>query len=167
MKALSAVFVLLVIAVVSGASPVTALAAENRPDAVSMWEYRVLTKEQVLDLGKKDLAAGLNKLGDEGWELVVAEPAYIFKRPKDQLRKQVAEVKRRIALIEADVEQLKDRAAWAERMAKKGYLSGQQVDAEKRRLRAAETALDEARNGLKALPPDPKEPVEKANKPEK
>jgi Bacterial type II/III secretion system short domain len=37
------------------------------------WEYQVLTKEQVADLGKKNLAAGLNKLGDESWELVAVE----------------------------------------------------------------------------------------------
>jgi hypothetical protein len=39
------------------------------------WEYQVLTKEQVAGLGKKDLAAGLNKLGDESWELVAVEAA--------------------------------------------------------------------------------------------
>jgi hypothetical protein len=37
------------------------------------WEYQVLTKEQVADLGKNNLAAGLNKLGEESWELVAVE----------------------------------------------------------------------------------------------
>jgi hypothetical protein len=56
------------------------------------WEYRVLSAPQVRELGKKDLEAGLNKLGDEGWELVAIDPAtkaikvtsaeYYFKRPK-------------------------------------------------------------------------------------
>src|SRR5262249_25272463 len=69
-------------------------AKENLP---SKWEYRVLTKEQLAELGKKNLAAGLNKIGEEGWELVTVQsgpareggargfsegPAeYYFKRP--------------------------------------------------------------------------------------
>jgi hypothetical protein len=64
------------------------------------WEYKVLTKDVIAELANKDFAAGLNKLGDEGWELVAVEPAqagargagaggrgareaeYYFKRPK-------------------------------------------------------------------------------------
>jgi len=59
------------------------------------WEYKVLTPTAIEELGGKDggaLAAGLNKLGDEGWELVAIEPGhvpppvklprYVFKRPK-------------------------------------------------------------------------------------
>jgi type II secretory pathway component GspD/PulD (secretin) len=45
----------------------------------------------VFELGKKDFAAGLNKAGEEGWELVAVLPAhqggqpeYYFKRPKGQ-----------------------------------------------------------------------------------
>jgi hypothetical protein len=167
MKAVPAGFVLLAVGVAGAASPVTALPAEGRPDAVTRWEYRVLTKEQVLDLGKNDLGAGLNVLGDGGWELVAAEPAFIFKRPKDQARRRAEEVKRRIALVEADVEQLKDRAAWAERMARKGFLTEQQVNAERSRLRAAEGALDAARDELKALPAVPKESAGPERKPEK
>src|SRR5262249_17423409 len=37
------------------------------------WEYQVLTKEQVADLGKKNLAAGVNKLGGDSWELGAVE----------------------------------------------------------------------------------------------
>jgi hypothetical protein len=167
MKAIPTGFVLLAVGVAGAAPPVTALAAEGRPDAVARWEYRVLTKEQVVDLGKKDLAAGLNALGDDGWELVVTEPAFIFKRPKGLARRQAEEVKRRIALIEADVEQLRERAAWAEPMARKGFLTDQQVDAERSRLRAAEGALDAAREELKAFPADLKEPAGPERQPEK
>jgi hypothetical protein len=53
---------------------------EKRPDAVSSWEYRILMKEQIIELGKKDLTAGLNKLGEQGWELAAVETAFIFKR---------------------------------------------------------------------------------------
>jgi hypothetical protein len=167
MKAIPTGFVLLAVGVACAAPPVTAPAADGRPDAVARWEYRVLTREQVLDLGKKDLAAGLNALGDDGWELVVAEPAFILKRPRDLARRRAEEVKRRLALIEADVEQLRERAAWAGRMARKGFLTEQQVDAERLRLRAAEGALDAVREELKALPADPKEPAGPERQPEK
>jgi len=61
----------------------------------SKWEYRVLTPSAIEELDGKDvgtLAAGLYKLGDDGWELVTIEPGhvsppvklprYVFKRPK-------------------------------------------------------------------------------------
>jgi hypothetical protein len=159
--------VLLVISFACGALQAPALAAEGKPEAVAKWEYRVLTKEQVIDLGKKDLAAGLNQLGDEGWEFVAIDAAYIFKRPKDQVRKQLDKIKTQIALAESDVASIKDRVAWSERMAKKGYLSDQQVEVERVQLKRAEMALDTARRELKTVPSDPKEPVEKERKPEK
>ena len=132
--------------VATGAPPQPASGAEGKSAPVRQWEYRVLSKGEIFSLGKRDLAAGLNKLGDEGWELVVFETSYIFKRPKVQ---PAAGVKRRIALAEAEVEQLKDRVAWAERMAKKGYLTRQAVEAERAKLSRAEMALDEARKGRK------------------
>jgi hypothetical protein len=167
MKTISTGFALLAIGVACAILQVTPLVAEEKPDSVFQWEYRVLTKEQILDLGNKDLAGGLNKLGDEGWELVVVDAAYIFKRPKDQIRKQVAEIKRKITLMESDVESRKDRVAWAERMAKKGYMSNQRVEAERLRLKVAESALEEARTELKSFLLDPKESPGKDNKPEK
>jgi hypothetical protein len=58
------------------------------------WEYRLATRQQLLELGKNDVAAGLNKVGAEGWELVAVRPGagrpegrgdaateYYFKRP--------------------------------------------------------------------------------------
>src|SRR5262249_34965896 len=67
--------------------------------APARWEYQVMTKEQVIGVGKKDLAAGLNKLGEDGWELVAVEPSqttdrdrkdteYYFKRLKTHQRAQ-------------------------------------------------------------------------------
>jgi len=52
------------------------------------WEYKVLNRGEIADLGNKDFATGLNKLGDEGWEMVALGPGvrntqeYYFKRPK-------------------------------------------------------------------------------------
>jgi ABC-type Fe3+-hydroxamate transport system substrate-binding protein len=142
-------------------------AAELKPDGVTRWEYRVLTKDQVLDLGKKDFTVGLNKLGAEGWELIAFEGGYIFKRPKDQDRKQVEEIKQQIALAESDLEAWKDRVTWVERMVKKGYMTERQLQNERAQLTRVEMALDWARKALKNLSADPKEPDEKERQPQK
>src|SRR5207302_345137 len=118
--------------------PQLSWSAEEKRVTASRWEYRVLTKEQVLDLGKKDLTAGLNTLGDQGWELVAIDGSYIFKRSKEQIRKQIDDLKTQIALIETDVEFLKERVAWSERMFKRGYVSGQHLQAERAVLQRAE-----------------------------
>ncbi len=138
-----------------------ASAAEPKSAVVFRWEYRVLTEEQVTALGKKDLTAGLNKLGDEGWELVTAGARYIFKRPKDLAQKQAAEIQRQVAAAEADVEAWKDRVSWSERMLRKGYLTEKHVEAERTQLKRAEAALDVARRALQNLPAAPNEPAQK------
>jgi hypothetical protein len=47
------------------------------------WEYKVVSELDILNLGKNDLAAGLNKLGEESWELIGFEKTrFIFKRQK-------------------------------------------------------------------------------------
>src|SRR5262249_27297507 len=148
-------------------SPAVVRSAEPRPELVIKWEYRILTKEQVLELGKKDLTAGLNALGDEGWELVAAEPSYIFKRPKGPSLRQVEAIKRQLLLARSDVEMWKDRVAWAERMVKKGYLTERQLQADQARLKAAEAALEALEKELKTSPADPKPVPEKEPKPEK
>jgi hypothetical protein len=167
-KTILMAFVLLAFGVV-GAGRTTARSAEPPSPAAPRWEYRALTKAKLLDLGKNDLEAGLNQLGDEGWELVAVDASftYTFKRPKGQAQKQLEDVKAQISLIEADVESLKDRVAWAERMARKGFMTDQQVQAERARLKRAEAALDRARRELKALPSDPRGPAEKERQPEK
>jgi len=119
-------------ALAGAASQVAAFTAEAAPGAVTRWEYRVLTKAQVTDIGKKDLAAGLNALGEEGWELAAVEPAYIFKRPRRQTKRE--DLLRQVSLAESDVAMWKDRAAWSERMARNGYLTERQAQADVRRL---------------------------------
>jgi uncharacterized protein (TIGR03067 family) len=56
------------------AAPAAEPSAPEKGPAAAKWEYQVLTRAQVADLGKKDVGAGLNKLGSEGWELVTVEP---------------------------------------------------------------------------------------------
>jgi hypothetical protein len=49
------------------------------------WEYLVKPREAFTSQGKDEIAAGLNKLGDEGWELVSIDAGagtYVFKRAK-------------------------------------------------------------------------------------
>jgi hypothetical protein len=47
------------------------------------WEYKVLAEAYVEKLGEGELAAGLDQLGEEGWELVGGEKGrLIFKREK-------------------------------------------------------------------------------------
>jgi hypothetical protein len=160
--------VLVVLGVALALQPLTTSLAARQPAVVVKWEYRVLTKEQIIDLGKKDLAAGLNKLGDEGWELVVAEPQYVFKRPKDQPeRKSLAELQEQLTRAESDVVQWTERVAWTERMVKKGYLTNVQLEADRARLSQSTLVLDLARKALPKLPNNPKAPVEKDRQPDK
>jgi hypothetical protein len=58
------------------------------PAKPTTWEYRVLTRSSLAQLGKDNLEAGLNELGAEGWELIGIETgaksssySYIFRRP--------------------------------------------------------------------------------------
>jgi len=149
MKAVPTATMLLAIAVACGTIPAGAVLAEERPGAAVKWEYRVLTKEPVMDLGKKDLVAGLNKLGDDGWELVVVEPAYVFKRQKQQDVTRLEDAKRRLLLAQTDVDMWKDRVAWSERMVKKGYVTETRLQEEKALLKAAEAALEKAHRDAK------------------
>ena len=56
-------------------------------------------------------------------------------------------------LAEADVEMCKERAAWMERMQKKAYVSGSQVDAERVRLKRAVTELEKLTRKLESIAP--------------
>jgi hypothetical protein len=165
MKAVLIGFVLLVLGVAGVAAQPPVVLAPERSDLAPQWEYRVLTKAQILDLGKNDLATGLNKLGSDGWELAAVDGAYIFKRLRSPGRESAAETQRRIALIESEVAILRERVGWAQRMAKKGFLSDRQVDAERLRLKAAESALDEVQRELQIRSSDPIKSVEKQGKP--
>jgi hypothetical protein len=147
-------YLLIVLAIVTCA-PLPTWSAEPYPQPGIKWEYRTVSKEQLLELGNKDLAAGLNKLGDEGWELAAVDGAYIFKRTKPGPT-QIEDARRRVSQGEADVEGWKERIAWSERMVKKGYLTDRHLQEEKVALQAAESLLDRARKDLKALSPEPK-----------
>ena len=148
MRKATGLLVLLALAI--GAGPPSARAAEAPADDIAKWEYRVLTKDQVIELGKKDLAAGLNLLGEEGWELAAVESAFIFKRPKQT--KSLEELKRRLAAAEAAAAMQAERAAWSESMVKKGFLGQAQLHAERQLLKERELALEKAKKDLQPHP---------------
>jgi type II secretory pathway component GspD/PulD (secretin) len=85
-------------------------------------------------------------------EVVAAE-----KSPKDK-KKQAEELKEQVALAESNVEQSRERAAWAERMVKLGYMSAAQAAAERSRLTSAQEKLTQARQKLKELQGGPDKP---------
>jgi hypothetical protein len=75
--------------------PVVSL--EPSVGARSKWEYLVRTREGIVKKGENDLETGMNRLGEEGWELIAIEPnlqpsgdgerrirstSYYFKRPR-------------------------------------------------------------------------------------
>lgn len=140
-------------------------AAESRTDTARKWEYRVLTKEQLPDTPARDLAAALNKLGDEGWELVTAGSTYIFKRPKSS---RIAETARQqVNFFENEVQMWKDRVAWSKRMARKGFASENQVQLEEAMLKEAQSFLERANEELKAHRPEAEKMPKVQSEPQK
>jgi hypothetical protein len=79
---------------------------------------------------------------------------------KARTHKRPEEIKHRVAVAESDVAMWRDRVAWSERMAKKGYLTDFQVNADRGQLIRAEFALDQAQEELQGLTPDRKQHVE-------
>jgi hypothetical protein len=159
-------YALLTLAMVTGSAPVTA----TPPKSTIRWEYRTLTKDQLLNLGKTDLAAALNRLGEDGWELAAVDGVYIFKRLRGPVYRRAEDIRDDIKILEAQVEQQKDRVAWAERMGKKGFLATTQIQFERDWLQRLELALARARRELDRLPEESREtvppphPVEKPNR---
>src|SRR5690348_10416453 len=107
MKAISLTLVLIAV-VACGALP----AAEKQPEASPKWEYQVLSKDKVLELGQNNLAAGLNKLGLLGWELTGIDGSYVFKRPVPGTGaavspKALKDIQNRISFAEYDVEAMR------------------------------------------------------------
>ena len=86
----------------------------------------------------------VKRLDDIASEKKVVRPD--GKQPKVKPPKSVDEIKE----MEAAVEQSKERAAWAERMVKLGYVSAAQATAERVRLEAAQILLQQAMRDLAA-----------------
>jgi hypothetical protein len=142
------------LALVAGGTSFAGDAAGSAP----RWEYRVLGKAEVLELGKSDLATGLNRLGRDGWELAAIDGAYIFKRRPTGHMSSVEHLKELLAAAESDLQMRKERVTWAERMARKGFLSASQLEADRTLLQRSEIEVGQLRRDLDAARlPSPKQ----------
>lgn len=73
----------------------------------------------------------------------------------------IRDIKGRKSIAESDLEMVRERAAWADRMVKKGYLSESQARSEKARLSSAELALLKVEEELRVLNEFEKQRAEK------
>lgn len=82
--------------------------------------------------------------------------ALLVRLDKQQDARKEAEAQ--LTLAQAEVEQRRDRAAWSERMAARGFITPQQVEADRVQLRQAEAELELAKQRLGDLaePTEPK-----------
>jgi multidrug resistance efflux pump len=64
------------------------------------------------------------------------------KYQKGDFPQSLKDVEGRIKIAESDLEQQRDRAAWAQRMLKKGYYTVSQADSEQSKLQSLQLALD-------------------------
>ena len=78
-------YLVMAIGLASSILPESLASDERLPDVVPKWEYQILTKEQIIELGKKDLTAGLNRLGEQGWELAAVEGPTSLNEPSPRL----------------------------------------------------------------------------------
>ncbi|MGF1579946.1 MAG: hypothetical protein ACFCD0_11345 [Gemmataceae bacterium] len=224
---------------------ITQASAGGPKQKIPKWEYRVHTEKQVLALSKQDLTTGLNNLGNQGWELVAARPAFIFKRLKQEksladlnervseaevrverlkedltrskklvelgaespakvrelqllerearksllaaqkeldrffsiqgakqrlknhpeLKANIAKARAGVELKELDVQMLKEKSAWAERMVKKGYMSELQLQRTREAIQNAQKALAESQRNLARLLDSSKRTLQQNKKP--
>jgi hypothetical protein len=148
-----------------GSVPGVAPAEEPARQALHKWEYRIVPGDQLPDPRSRDLTSSLNKLGDEGWELIAVQPVYIFKRPNNQ--RQAEDIKRQINRLQAELDTWKNRITWTRLMAKKGFLSKNEVELEEALLRDVEIALERAQKELKAPAREPIVMPQENRKPQK
>jgi RNA polymerase sigma factor (sigma-70 family) len=86
-------------------------------------------------------AGAIVKAGEPILEIDAGQPA----APAKQRHAARDDLKKQIEALEANVAQFQDRAAWSERMFKKGFISKSQVQADRARLEQAVAELDRAR----------------------
>jgi hypothetical protein len=111
-----------------------------------------------------------------------SKPSNALEQKLDRLQKEIEELRgellrqghngkgnaqERLSLAEAEVESLRERFVWSERMLKKGYLSEREVQAAGARLKEAESALEAARKELVRFKTDLKTTPWNNAKPEK
>jgi len=84
-----------------------------------------------------------------------------IKKSLERLQSQLKDLQGRVTLAEADLAMWRERMAWSERMAKKGFLTNQQAQADRARFNSAEIALQKVQEEFKKFLGDPKKRPEK------
>lgn len=101
----------------------------------------------------EDAQHALRKLQDQAQHLTDDAIREALAKQKQAL---ADDLRDRLKLAEADVAQWQDRAAWSERMVKKGYVTTNQARAERLKLERAEEAVQRLQTELKSLTREPK-----------
>lgn len=73
------------------------------------------------------------------------------KYQKGEYLQTLKDIEGRTKVAESDLDMWRDRAAWSERMMKKGYFTATQAQAEQSRLKSARIALDKVREEFRVL----------------
>lgn len=98
------------------------------------------------DRSTERLSSALRTMRQALRDLPAGADADTIRGALDRLQKRLLEdLEGRIRLAESDVEMWQDRAAWSERMAKRGFVSQRQVEADRVRLKTAAGTLDRLR----------------------
>ena len=92
-------------------------------------QYKITISQNESDLQTKRTTLQLAKIDLEKYQ-------------KGDFPQSLKDVDGRIKIAESDLEQQRDRAAWAQRMLKKGYYTVSQSDAEQSKLQSLQLALD-------------------------
>jgi hypothetical protein len=79
-----------------------------------------------------------------------ADPPAIDPQPIADALRPIHAAAQRVRLAQSDLEQCRERAAWSERMVKRGYASSAQAQAERARAVQAELDLEDACAVLRA-----------------
>jgi hypothetical protein len=78
-----------------------------------------------------------------------------IKKALARIREQIVkDVQGRLSLAKADAEMTRERAAWSERMAKKGFMTRAQAQAERARAEATMLRVERLQDDLKTLRAD-------------
>jgi multidrug resistance efflux pump len=91
-------------------------------------DYKIIVSQNQSDIQTKQTALELAKIDLEKYQ-------------KGDFPQSLKDVEGRIKIAESDVEQQRDRAAWAQRMLKKGYYTVSQSDSEQSKLQSLELTL--------------------------
>jgi multidrug resistance efflux pump len=100
--------------------------------------YNITLSQNESDLQAKRIAVELARID-------------LKKYQKGEFPQLLKDVLGRIKVAESDLEQQRDRAAWAKRMLKKGYFSASQAEAEQSRLQSYELALSKLQEEQRVL----------------